>query len=196
MSEIWKDVIGYEGNYAVSNLGNIKSPKKIVRHPKGGDKTLSEKNIKPRPNKHGYYSINMCLNGKVKNTLLHRLIAITFIPNPDNKPQVNHKDGNKLNNSVGNLEWCTRVENSRHAWDNGLNESCRLAASIRASKKIGRLNHKSVRVLNVVSNVVYESVTEAAIKEGLHYCYLKERLNGRTLNNTQLVKLENHEIFF
>lgn len=68
----------------------------------------------------GYREVVLSENGKSKNYLVHRLIATTFIPNPDNLPQINHKDGNKLNCSVDNLEWCTRSENLLHAYANGL----------------------------------------------------------------------------
>ncbi|MBE6156988.1 MAG: hypothetical protein E7161_04530 [Firmicutes bacterium] len=104
--EIWKSIEGYE-NYEISNLGNVKSLyNNIIR--------------KPRIGKNGYYYITLWKNGKCKSKKNHRLVAEAFIPNPDNLPQVNHKDGNKLNNCVDNLEWCTASYNVRHAIKNGL----------------------------------------------------------------------------
>lgn len=101
--EIWKDV-PFDNNYMASNLGKIYSKRsgKILQ----GDKTRK-----------GY--IRVGLTG-AKRKLVHDIIAITFIPNPENKPQVNHKDGNKKNNRVDNLEWNTQSENMRHALDNKL----------------------------------------------------------------------------
>ena len=106
--EIWKDIQEYEGLYQISNYGRVKS----LRDNKGN---YREKIIKSRPSKNGYIIINLSKNGKAKTFKIHRLVSIHFIPNPENKPQVNHKDGNKLNNSVSNLEWVTASENSLHA---------------------------------------------------------------------------------
>lgn len=97
MKEIWKDIKGYEGLYQISNLGNVKS----MYNYRGIGNIL-----KPRLKK-GYYQIGLRKNNVRKWYAVHRLVAKTFIPNPDNLPQVNHKDENKLNNKVDNLEWCT-----------------------------------------------------------------------------------------
>jgi hypothetical protein len=100
--EIWKDIEGYEGRYEISNLGNIRSP----RRPNGK---------KSRIGGAGYLYITLW-NGKKYNLLtVHRLVAKAFIDNPENKPFVNHIDGDKTNASADNLEWCTQSENSKHA---------------------------------------------------------------------------------
>ncbi len=99
-AEIWKDVKGYEGYYRVSNKGNVRG----YRH---GDRLL-----KPLTDGHGYSFICLCVNGVKKNRKIHRMVAEAFIPNPDNLPCINHKDENKANNHVDNVEWCTYSYNN------------------------------------------------------------------------------------
>lgn len=114
--EIWKPIKGYEGLYEVSSFGRVKSHRQ-----KKGDAIR-----KCAVNSKGYYQlILMCKTHMEKTITVHRLVAQAFIPNPDNKPYVNHKDGNKLNNAVSNLEWCTARENSVHAIQTGLANSNR-----------------------------------------------------------------------
>lgn len=115
MLEQWKSLKGLVvngDNYEVSNLGNI-------RH------VSSNKLRKPAKNNKGYQLVCLYQNNKVKGYLLHRLVALAFIPNIDNKPEVNHLDGNKENNVVTNLEWSTRTDNLRHAIDTGLQDVAR-----------------------------------------------------------------------
>lgn len=112
MKEIWKDVVGYEGLYRVSNKGNIIS---LNAYHHGLIRPL-----KPRVNKCGYHTVSLRHNGKSIFTSVHIIVAKAFIPNPDNKPQVNHIDGNKSNNTVNNLEWVTSKENINHAINTGL----------------------------------------------------------------------------
>ena len=113
--ENWKDIKGYEGFYQVSNLGRVKSLERDVYNPRGTViRHMEEKILVQRIDKHGYAYISLCLNGKHKTIQTHRLVALAFIPNPENKPQVNHKDENPLNNCVNNLEWCTASYNANY----------------------------------------------------------------------------------
>ena len=121
--ENWKDIIGYEGLYQVSNLGNVKSLSKTVLNRGKYPSISKEKIFKYRIDKYGYALFRFTKNNKRKNILGHRLVALAFLPNPENKPQVNHIDGNKLNNNMDNLEWNTAKENVNHSWRNGLSNS-------------------------------------------------------------------------
>jgi hypothetical protein len=114
--EFWLPVVGYEGIYDISNLGRVKRLHAIRSR---GRKT-PDKIMKPRVDKDGYLKFTLQKNKKPKSFMLHRLIAFAFIPNIEKKPVINHKDGNKTNNSICNLEWCTVSENTKHAHNNGL----------------------------------------------------------------------------
>lgn len=107
MEEIWKPVCGFEEKYYISSKGYLKN--------------IQTDKILKMTNKYGdYFSVVLYLNEKRKSTRIHRLVAEAFIPNPDNKPQVNHIDGNKQNNCVENLEWVTAKQNLEHAYNNNL----------------------------------------------------------------------------
>ena len=109
--EIWADIVGYEGHYQISTFGRVKS------FYRGKQRILA-----PFIDKDGYFQIAL---GRGKKFKIHRLVATAFIPNPDDKPQINHIDGNKMNNHVNNLEWCTNRENQNHALQTGLIKSSR-----------------------------------------------------------------------
>lgn len=113
MEEVWRDVVGYEGLYQVSNLGRVKGlpvatrfGQRIKKHP--------ERILVPTIGKRGYYVVGLSKEGKTVLKTLHRLIAIAFIPNPKNLPYIDHIDTNRLNNSIDNLRWCTPKENSNN----------------------------------------------------------------------------------
>ena len=135
-NEIWKPVSGFEGYYEVSSLGKVASlpyRRRCVR--------------KPSINSSGYLSIILYKPKFMKTMSIHRLIAVAFVANPENKPQVNHKDENKLNNDISNLEWCTPSHNTRHAISVGLmkpnNKRCPVEQLTISGQLIAL--HKSVR---------------------------------------------------
>lgn len=111
--EEWRDVVGFEGFYQVSNLGRVQSLERLVdTNIKYVDKRIHKgKLLKLHLNNRGYKMVHLCKNGTVKRVLVHRLVAEAFVQNPNNYPVVNHKDENKQNNCVENLEWCTQQYN-------------------------------------------------------------------------------------
>lgn len=120
----WKDITDYEGVYQISTDGQVKSLARItISQSNKGKYTKKDRILIPEITSKGlgYYRVLLCKNSIITKFLIHRLVAKAFIPNPENKPQVNHRDGNKLNNNVENLEWVTASENVQHAFDTGLN---------------------------------------------------------------------------
>ena len=161
MQEIWKDVIGFEGGYQVSNFGNVKSLSRVVPC-KGGTRKTSERLCNPSYDKDGYRFVSLSFNGKRKNSRLHRIVAEAFIPNTNNLPQVNHKDGNKNNNCSENLEWCTSQENIVHSLRTGL-------------KKIHSVNQFS---LDGVLIKKWDTITKASIELGIKRKHIERCLFG------------------
>lgn len=112
--EKWLPIKGFDGLYEISNHGNVKT-----FH--NGNKTKNAGIKIPGLSTPGYYQVQLTRTDKTRSCLfIHRLVGIHFIPNPDNKLKINHKDGNKLNNHYSNLEWCTQLENIQHAQKSGL----------------------------------------------------------------------------
>ena len=147
---MWKDVLGYEGRYEVNTLGQVKA-------------TKSGKILSPQLGGNGYYKVGLRkqVGGIKTREILHRLVATAFIPNPHNKPQVNHIDGNKLNNNVCNLEWVTASENSQHAFDTGLSKP----HYKNIAKKFGKTSaYHYVELLNSSKDgLVYRTVVKVTI---------------------------------
>ena len=120
--EKWKPIPNYP-DYNISNYGRVKSLKREIHRNKKGTVSVEERFLTPIKGNIGYYTVSLYCNKKVKIYSLHRLVAKSFIPNAGDKPCINHLDGNKLNNNVLNLEWCTYAENSIHSFRNNLSIS-------------------------------------------------------------------------
>ena len=159
MQEVFLDIEGYEGLYQISNFGNVRSFK--------GKKPRI---LRPSNPSSGYYYVQLCKNKKVKTHTIHRLVAIHFIHNPKNLPEVDHRDGNKSNNAAYNLEWVTRIENVQRAWENGLCENTRKVAKKYLSKPVAQYD------LNGKLIATYSSTREAERQTGIRH--ISECCNG------------------
>ena len=191
MAEEWRDIPGFDGRFSVSNLGRVKSNARIVNN-HTGIIHKPERILSQRYSKKGYMVIDLVdATGKKKYRQVHRLVAITFIPNPENKPQINHIDGVKDNNTVTNLEWCTNQENHDHAVRMGLipkrvglKEYERKGKKYRYKKKGGLPGRKPIPVLQIdirTKEIIaeYPSLNDAARAVGCKsYSNIRECCKG------------------
>lgn len=122
MKEIWKDVIGYEGLYQVSNLGKMRSLDRYINN-NSRIQFIKGQNIKTSKGTRGYVMVHISKNSRKKYASVHRLVAKAFIPNQENKPYINHINGVKTDCMADNLEWCTLKENQQHAIRTGLRKT-------------------------------------------------------------------------
>ena len=120
-NEIWKPINNYEGCYEASNKGRIRSVERLVKC-KNGMRTSPSTILKPSLGQWGYEQVTLRKEGRKETVRINRIIAQTFIPNPNKLPQVNHIDGNKINNCVENLEWCDASHNMKHCFDNHMSD--------------------------------------------------------------------------
>lgn len=173
MKEEWRDIKGYEGYYQVSNLGRVKSLSRIVQHKRYGTYPVCGKALKPSKQRQGYLMAHVCINNRKKGVLIHRLVASAFIPNPHDKKTVNHKDGDKANNHVSNLEWATQSENIIHAFSTGLQKpNCGI--------KNG--HSKPVIQMDLDGNIIskYHTAREAFKMTGVFWGTISDVCNNKT----------------
>ena len=145
--------------------------------------TKSNRVLKQKLNKNGYYSVTLSKNNKLYFKYIHRLVSETFIKSNDIKNIVNHKDGNKLNNSIDNLEWVTQKENIVHSWENGLSKP----SEIQKKKAAENCKKRSNKIYDTTNGYIFLNINEAAKKLGLKPKTLYAKLNGQIKNNTTLI---------
>ena len=168
MSEIWKGIPGYDGIYEVSNMGEVRSLPRVINMPSkiGNIYPLHHKGkvLKKIVNNKGYFYVALC----GKKALVHRLVAMAFIPNPNNLPLVNHKDENPKNNCVENLEWCTQKYNLDYGTSRARGaQKCWVA--VIGTDKDGREHYfSSMREAEVKTGVDYRNITDCCRKVHHH----------------------------
>lgn len=166
MNEQWKLIEGTENRYEISNTGKIRS----LNYKRTG----KTRELIPAPDPKGYLKTMILIAGRYKTVKIHRLVAEAFIPNPENKPQVNHKDGNKENNAVDNLEWVTNIVNAHHAIEHGLfSNSYKATADANSRRK--------KQVIATDSNgqrIVFDSISEASRRLNVSRRHVQSVLKG------------------
>lgn len=142
MNEVFLDIPNYEGLYQISNFGRVRRNGKI---------------LKPAKDTNGYLQVGLCKNGIRKNARIHRLVALTFLPNPNNYPEINHKNEDKTNNVVENLEWCTREYNINYGSRNE-----------KASERISEIKSKPVLQFDKEGNFIKEWIGQSEASRRLN----------------------------
>lgn len=177
-SLIWRDVVGYEGIYEVSNNGLVRTKEGKTTYSKrwNTQRVWKQRILKQKVDKENFCRVSLWKDGKERTHLVHRLVAEAFIPRVEGKDYINHIDGDRLNNHVSNLEWCTHEENNNHAFDNDL---------IQTGNKI--------KLVNIDSGEEYyfRSQTKASEFLGRNHSYIHSRLKRghSTADNFKIIEL-------
>jgi hypothetical protein len=169
--EYWMPIPQYENYYEISNLSNIRSINRRILTKSGYLKPEKERTITQRISNKGYLSVTLSKHGQSNTHHVHRLLALAFIPNPFCKPIINHRNGNKLDNSIENLEWVTYSENAIHAYKTGLYKS---------NERKRRL------IVDTCTGEQYTSIKKAAIDLDINYATCRNYLSGHSPNRTCL----------
>ena len=192
IAEIWKDVQGYEGIYQVSNFGRVKSLGRFVDRLASGHCWQKERILKPNKTKYGYLNVILSKKGKTKTFSVHRLVAVAFIPNPENKPQIDHINADKTNNTVNNLRWVTCKENinnpltlvkitgkNNYLYGKNLSEETKQKIrkahlgkkiSEETKEKLRGKNHPRARAIrNIDTKEIFDTVKQASKRYGVSH---------------------------
>ena len=184
MCVIVKNITGYEGLYLIDNLGNVVSCPRLQ-----GSRFVNQYKIMgTKINRLGYKEVALSKDGKTKTYLLHRLIAIHFVPNPTNLPCVNHINGIKTDNSIENLEWCSRSYNTKHAYENNLGHFKEYA-----NAGIAKMNHDSQYITVCLVSADGEQNMFNSTKEAAEY--LGTNINEITRAIRKQQKVKGHKAF-
>lgn len=179
-NEIWKDIENYN-SYQISNFGNVKSKERVVNCNHNSKRKIKERILKPLIDNRGYYVVTIYnVNGKSNPKTVHRLVAQAFIENTNNYPVINHIDGNKQNNNVNNLEWCTQSHNVKEAYRIGLEKPQltnlnKFGKNNKKAKKIKQINIETNETINYFYGIL-EAERETGINfRNIHMCLKKKR---------------------
>lgn len=193
--EIWKPILGYEGYYEACNKGYIRSVDRLVKC-KNGVRISPATILKPSLGQWGYEQVTLRKEGNKKTVRVNRIIAQTFIPNPNNLPQVNHIDGNKTNNCVDNLEWCNASHNMKHCFDNRMSD---WTTKIRIIETGEVFNSKAECARKICGHV---SLIDMCLKgkrkthKGYHFEIIGERASDKYNRKNAINKKDNYESEF
>lgn len=177
-NEIWKEIPRFSGRYEASNLGRIRTIEHYAIRTDKKTYLAKQKVLKPAINHSGYYRFAVKYNGKLNSFYVARIIAETFIENPENKEQVNHKNGIKTDNRPENLEWCTRSENSQHSFDTGLQKP-----KIGILNGMAKLTWEQVRYIREQKRIggKYWGRERIAKELGISSAHVKDIANNKNL---------------
>lgn len=165
MVEVWKPVKDYEGIYEISNIGRVRSKHK---HTKSKDGIIKE-----RKTRNGYCHVELWKNGTGVDRYIHRLVALAFIPNPNNLPEINHKDENPSNNCVDNLEWCDRTYNNNYG------NHYKKMVETRGDKYVGANACHRRRVMCVETGEIFETIRSASRIINVNQAHISNCCRGK-----------------